>query len=109
MTALMGIVRGGRVELDSPTELPDGTRVRVEPSDEDDGFLTDDTWPTTQEEIEALASRMENFDPVVLTAEDAREHQSDARGRTSGVNSTMVDGSRQLGRGQLKRDFELAG
>jgi hypothetical protein len=66
---ITGVMKEGRVELDRPASLPDGTRVRVEP-DEEPGFRDDDDWPTTPEGIEALIREMEAAEPVVLTAED---------------------------------------
>jgi hypothetical protein len=38
---LEGVIIGGRVELNTPTELPDGTRVRVE-------LVTDDDWESLE-------------------------------------------------------------
>jgi hypothetical protein len=70
MSALLGIVRDGRVEFASPTRLPEGSRVWVQPAEEDDGFLTDETWPTSSEGINELIHRMENFEPLVLTSDD---------------------------------------
>jgi hypothetical protein len=70
MDAMLGVIRGGRVEFDTPVRLPDGTRVRVEPADKDDGFIREEDWPTTHEAIEALIRRMETFEPVILTPDD---------------------------------------
>lgn len=69
MSILTGVIRDGRVELDTPAALPNGTRVRVEPEAEE-GFLRDEDWPTTPEGIDALVRRMEQIDPIVLTPED---------------------------------------
>jgi|SRR5918995_6196344 hypothetical protein len=70
MSPLTGVIRDGRVELDDPGALPDGTRVRVEPAGPPDGFIPEDEWPTTPDGIEAHVRRMESFEPVVLTPED---------------------------------------
>jgi len=68
---MMGIIRGGRVELDGPALLPDGTRVRVEPRlEEEGGFLAEEDWPTTPGGIAAHALKMSNFEPVILTIAD---------------------------------------
>src|SRR5437899_2884379 len=70
MDTILGVIRGGRVEFDTPTRLPDGTRVRVEPADEEEGFIREEDWPTTPEGIEELIRRMENIEPIILTPED---------------------------------------
>lgn len=70
MKTMLGVIRGGRVELDTPTRLPDGTRVRVEPADQNDGFMREEDWPTTPEGIEELVRRMEAIEPLILTPED---------------------------------------
>lgn len=87
MSALMGVVRGGRVEFEAPNLLPDGTRVRVEPADEPDGFIADEEWPTTPEGIAELVRRMDDFEPVILTAEDEARIEA-ARTATRAVSTT---------------------
>jgi hypothetical protein len=67
---LTGVILDGRVELDSPAALPNGTRVHVEPAPARDGFILDEDWPTTPEGIAELVRHMEQFDPVVLTPDD---------------------------------------
>jgi len=72
MDTILGVIRGGRVEFDTPIRLPDGTRVRVVPADKDkdEGFIREEDWPTTPEAIEALIRRMESIEPLILTPED---------------------------------------
>jgi hypothetical protein len=70
MSVLTGAIRDGRVELDAPASLPNGTRVRVEPTADVGGFLREEDWPTTPEGIAEHVRRMEQFDPIVLTPED---------------------------------------
>ena len=70
MSALMGVIREGRVELEAPATFPDGTRVRVEEAEESDGFIREEDWPTTPEGIEALIQKMKDTEPVILTPED---------------------------------------
>ena len=41
-TMLTGVIRGGRVELDIPADLPDGTPVRVSVGTEADANADDD-------------------------------------------------------------------
>jgi hypothetical protein len=73
MATMLGVIRGGRVEFDTPTRLPDGTRVRVEPAEEDKGFIREEDWPTTREGIEELIRRMESIEPIILTPEEEKQ------------------------------------
>jgi hypothetical protein len=70
MEPVIGTYHDGRVDLGGKVDWPDGTRVRVEPAAEDEGFLTEESWPTTPEGIAALVRRMTTFEAVELTAED---------------------------------------
>ena len=55
---LKGVVRGGRVELDRPIDLPDGTQVVVAPSDpnRDDDVMS-------PAEIERILKAMHLLEP----------------------------------------------
>jgi hypothetical protein len=68
--SVVGTYHDGRVDLGGKVDWPDGTRVRVEPEADEEGFLSEDNWPTTPEGIEALVRHMTNFEAVELTAED---------------------------------------
>jgi hypothetical protein len=70
---MLGVIRGGRVEFDTPVRLPDGTRVRVEPAAEDEGFIREEDWPTTPEGIEELIRRMESIEPLVFTPHEEQQ------------------------------------
>ena len=95
MSILTGVIRDGRVELDTPAALPNGTRVRVEPEAEE-GFLRDEDWPTTPEGIDALVRRMEQLDPIVLTPEDEARI---AAARTAVRDVTLAAVRKQMGIG----------
>jgi len=63
MGAVLGIVRGGRIELDEPLDLPDGTAINIPRSK----GLSNDDLPMTQEEIErTLAAMQANRQPLDL-------------------------------------------
>lgn len=54
MSAIVGIVRGGRIELDEPLDLPDGTEINIAlPKN-----LSNDDPPMTPEEIERTLAAM---------------------------------------------------
>jgi hypothetical protein len=73
MGTMLGVIRGGRVEFDTPVRLPDGTRVRVEPADADEGFIREEDWPTTPEGIDELILQMEKIEPLVFTPEEEQQ------------------------------------
>jgi hypothetical protein len=89
MEAMLGVIRGGRVELDTPARLPDGTRVRVEPADGDQGFIREEDWPTTPEGIEALVRRMEGMEPLIFTPDEERRI-ADARAAVREASKAAV-------------------
>jgi len=66
-TALTGIIRDGRVELDLPGALPNGTRVRIQPELEDNDCDEQHPWPTTMEGIEAMIEELRAIEPAVPT------------------------------------------
>jgi hypothetical protein len=77
MSALMGVVRDGRVEFEAPNPLPDGTRVRVEPAaGEHDDWGVENEWPETPEGIEAMIAELRAIEPAVLTPAEQADLQA---------------------------------
>ena len=72
MNALQGTFRNGQIVLDSPAELPEGTRVEVLPLEVRRPMLgmREDDWPATPEGIAALLARMDQVEPGWLSPED---------------------------------------
>lgn len=72
MNALQGTVKNGQVVLDTPAELPEGTRVEVLPIERAWHTLgmCEEDWPTTPEGIAALLARMDQVEPGWLSPED---------------------------------------
>ncbi len=48
MTVLKAVVKDGKIELEAPSDRPEGTEVRVEPAHESIG-IRDEDWPDTPE------------------------------------------------------------
>ncbi len=59
MSAVLGIVRGGRIELDELLDLPDGTEINVTLPE----GLSNDDLPMTPEEIERTLAAMQTLEP----------------------------------------------
>ena len=94
MSVLTGVIRDGRVELDVPAPLPNGTRVRVEPETADSDDFEQQPWPTTPEGIEAMLRELDAIEPAVLTAEE----QADiAKSRAACKAKDMEKVRRQMG------------
>jgi len=60
-----GTINHGEVVLDTPAELPEGTRVEVLPVEAARPTLgmREEDWPTTPEGIAALLKRMDEVEP----------------------------------------------
>lgn len=56
MSAVLGIVRGGRIELDEPLDLPDGTKLSIPLP----GGVNNDAPPTPDEIARTLAAMRMN-------------------------------------------------
>lgn len=72
MSAIFGTYIDGKVVLDAPAPLPDGTRVRLVTEDSEyvGVGMRDEDWPTTPEGIAALIARMDATEPVQMTDEE---------------------------------------
>lgn len=81
MTAVLrGFIRNGRVEVDEPVDLPDGTEVWVAPE-----RTGRDEGPVSPEEIARVLAAMQRLQPLdipdgVQDDLDAWERESNQRG-----------------------------
>lgn len=62
MTVMHATVRGGRLVIDAPVDLPDGTTVEVR--------VIDDDRPLPPEEIARRLAIMATFEPLEFTPEE---------------------------------------
>jgi hypothetical protein len=69
MDAIRSVVKNGRIEVDAPSDWPDGTPVRVELGSNGQSEY-DDLSPETPEEIQAWLRWYHSLDPIVMTPEE---------------------------------------
>lgn len=69
MTMLKGVVSKGRIELDEPLNLPDGTVLMI-PLPNGKLDEADDDRPLTQEEIEQSLVLMDQMEPIQMTEDE---------------------------------------
>ena len=72
MSAVRGTYRKGRIDLDSPVDWPDGSRVTIFPAQGAIG-LNESDWPDSPETREALVRKLDLIEPLELTPEDEVE------------------------------------
>ena len=66
MNAIKAIVRGGRIEVDEPLNLPDGTELLI-PLPNGAVETKDENGPMSPEEIARVLAAMEQIQPFDLT------------------------------------------
>lgn len=77
MSAIFGIVRDGRIELEGIDQLPEGVRVRVEAIDVDEeGLVHERSWPESQIDIEKMIAEIRAIEPATMTSEELANLQS---------------------------------
>jgi hypothetical protein len=92
MEAVLGIVRGGRVEFETPNPIPEGTRVRVEPAAHElDDWGAENEWPETPEGIEAMIAELRAIEPAVLTPDEQADLQAFRRRAVNGEPGQGAD------------------
>src|SRR5262249_44529222 len=74
MAAIKGTLKNGTIILDRPADWPDGSRVRVEPLEEEQSLgVRDEDWPNDPEGIAKLLARMDRVEPFEMTPEEEAE------------------------------------
>ncbi len=87
---LKGVVKGGRVELIRPLDLPDGAEVEVHAPESD--------APMTPEEIAAALARMDAFEPVEWTDEERAAWDAERQARKEREKATFFERAERLRR-----------
>jgi len=68
MTTIKAIVRNGRIEVDKPIDLPDGTELTIPiPDPLECPGIRDEDWSDTPEAIEAWIRWYDSLEPVEFT------------------------------------------
>jgi hypothetical protein len=74
MTTITTVVRAGRIKVDEPSDLPDGSQVEVtlrpKTSIQAPVGMTEDEQGTTPEAIERWIATLDTFLPPVMTDEE---------------------------------------
>ncbi len=77
MSAFKGTVHNGQVVLDNPADLPEGSRVLVEPITEEEPLgIREEDWPDTPEAIAAWLRWYDSLEPIERTPEEEAEWQA---------------------------------
>lgn len=80
MATIKATVCDGRLELDEPLDLPDGTVLRI-PLPNDDLVAEDDDAPMSPEEIERVLAAMDAIIPFERTPEEEARLEADRLAR----------------------------
>jgi hypothetical protein len=81
MSAIRGMIQDGKVVLDAPAALPDGTLVTVSVAGTEEYVgigLREEDWPTTPEGIAALVAKMDQIQPFLTPEEEEAWHKARA-------------------------------
>jgi hypothetical protein len=78
MSAILGVVKNGRIEVDAPPDWPDGAPVRVELG-LNGNCKYDDECPEAPEEIEAWLQWYHSLEPIVMTLEEEAAWEADRK------------------------------
>jgi hypothetical protein len=86
MSAILSVVKHGRIEVDAPPDWPDGTPVRVELGLNGHAEY-DDERPETPEEIEEWIRRFREIEPIEMTAAEEAAWAADRKRQAEFDNS----------------------
>ena len=98
MIQVKGVIRAGRVEVDEPIDLPDGSVVTITgyPRGEALGG-SDDGRPPTSEEIAATLAAMDAIEPFELTDEERAAWDAERRARKEWEKARFREHAAALG------------
>ncbi len=71
MSVFKSVVKNGKIELEAPTDWPDGTEVQIELTLPAESIgIRDEDWPDTPEGIARLLESMDQVEPLCMTSEE---------------------------------------
>jgi hypothetical protein len=73
MTTIRAIIRNGRIEVDEPIDLPDGTELTIPIPVSPSLGIRDEEWSDSPESIEAWIQWYDSLEPLEFTAQDRAE------------------------------------
>lgn len=89
---MKGVIRTGRVEIDEPIDLPDGTEVLVTSG----AAAFDDGRPMSPSEIAHVLASMDTFQPLDLTDAERVAWEAERQGRKAWEKARFADQSEKL-------------
>ena len=79
MTTIKAVVRNGRIEVDEPLDLPDGTVLQIPLPD--DAAKAKDDEPMSPEEIQQVLAAMDRMEPLRMTDAELAAWEADRHAR----------------------------
>jgi hypothetical protein len=91
MNAIKAIVRGGRIELEEPLNLPDGTELLI-PLPNGSTERNDEDGPMSPEEIDRVLAAMEQIQPFDMTDAERAAWETERQARKEWeIDSSKLD------------------
>jgi hypothetical protein len=75
MNTIKATVRGGRLEVEEPIDLPDGTELLI-PLPNGPGQTDDDNWDNSPEGIADWLRWYESLEPLIITPEEEADTEA---------------------------------
>ncbi len=94
MESIKALVRNGRIETETPLNLPEGTRLLIVPRNPDDD--QEYVWDDTPEGIDAWLRWYDSLDPLIFTAEEEKAWTDDRAQRKDWELAASDDHARKL-------------
>ena len=99
MNTVIATWKNGQVMLEQPADWPDGTKLRVEPCDQELPLgIPDENWPTDPAGIARLLARMDQIQPLVMTPEEEAEWQAARKAQRELELASFNERAERLGR-----------
>lgn len=95
MTMLKGVVSKGRIELDEPLNLPDGT-VLIIPLPNGKLDVPDDDEPMTQMEIERRLALMDQMQPLQMSDEEIAQWEAERKAQREWDKAHFYERAKKL-------------
>lgn len=93
MTTIKAVVRNGRIELDEPLDLPDGTVLQIRVPDE---VGKDSDAPMSPEEIQQVLAAMDQMEPLQMTDAELAAWEADRRARREAEKARFFEHAEKL-------------
>ena len=95
MTMIKAVVRGGRIEVDEPLDLPDGTVLQI-PVPGDAERTADDAM--SAEEIQRVLAAMDRMEPLQMSDAELAAWEADRQARREREKALFLERAEKLQR-----------